>query len=575
MSTVADSTAETGGETEDIRDVPQDAGTRSAIRKAAKEVPEDDWPAASDRDTLISLADDLLHDLSLSRRFLGFAMIALDNAFWRKRFLAVSPDRRLLLLPKCLSDSERCQGTYDSEGLHCAGCGCCVINDLKADAEALGYSVIIAEGTSSALMHVLQGKADAILGVACMDSMHRSFERVTELGVPHQAIPLLTDGCVDTTADLEIIRALLGKQAGEAATAHRSYLPLLRHARSLFEDPEFGEIIATCACPSPDKEADEALMMTDRIARDWLQRGGKRFRPFVTLAAYAAGAHGAEAVSSDVNVKALLGGPVEAVAVAIEALHKASLVHDDIEDGDTHRYGEPTVHEQYGIETAINVGDYLIGLGYRLIARSRESLGAECVADILERLSSAHLQLCCGQGTELWHDGGCELRPVDALQIGALKTAPAFEVALYAGLRAADVPFDTSLLRRFATFVGEAYQVANDLNDWDDDDHKDAAGTDAVAKRPTILRAFALQAKKAAVTEAFETYDGAELSGRLHELYEKLGAFERAEVLYRRLRERSLELSEDIGDTEMQHLMQFLVRSLLPDRSRLTGVHSR
>ena len=49
---------------------------------------------------------------------------------------------------------------------------------------------------------------------------------------------------------------------------------------------------------------------------------------------------------------------VKRMALAIEIFHKASLVHDDIEDDDAVRYGRPTLHQKYGLATAINVGDY-------------------------------------------------------------------------------------------------------------------------------------------------------------------------------------------------------------------------
>jgi hypothetical protein len=52
---------------------------------------------------------------------------------------------------------------------------------------------------------------------------------------------------------------------------------------------------------------------------------------------------------------------------------------------------------QYGVGTAINIGDYLIGLGYRLVSRERRALGAECAGDILDRLADAHQKLAEGQ----------------------------------------------------------------------------------------------------------------------------------------------------------------------------------
>ena len=48
------------------------------------------------------------------------------------------------------------------------------------------------------------------------------------------------------------------------------------------------------------------------------------------------------------------------VAVAVECFHKASLVHDDIEDNDAERYGEPALHSQHGVPVALNAGDLLI-----------------------------------------------------------------------------------------------------------------------------------------------------------------------------------------------------------------------
>ncbi len=57
------------------------------------------------------------------------------------------------------------------------------------------------------------------------------------------------------------------------------------------------------------------------------------------------------------------------------------------------------------IGPAINIGDYLIGLGYRLVNSCRGDLGADVASDIVESMSQAHLQLCDGQGAEMaWRD---------------------------------------------------------------------------------------------------------------------------------------------------------------------------
>src|SRR4029077_3595228 len=187
---------------------------------------------------------------------------------------------------------------------------------------------------------------------------------------------------------------------------------------------------------------------------------------------------------------------IKRTAMSIETFHKASLVHDDIEDDDEFRYGEPTLHRKYGTATAINVGDYLIGLGYRLISRDAATVGADAAADILDRLADAHMKLAEGQGAELlWRDSlDKRLTPLDALKIYALKTSPAFEAAIYSGLRLAGPEHDAAWVGQFSRHLGVAFQILNDLGDWQGDNHsKLLAGGDVLGGRPTVLWALALE----------------------------------------------------------------------------------
>jgi geranylgeranyl diphosphate synthase type II len=564
---------ETGEARDDIKQVPADSATRALIRARAAILADSLGHAAlPGADMLREGAASILSGLGLPREYLGFAMVALDNAFWWGAFSAVPFGRRLLLLPKCLQNRHSCRASIDSVGLHCAGCGGCVIQDLKTRAEDLGYHVIVAEGTSAVVEKVMEGEADAILGVACLDSLEKSFERIADLGVPHQALPLLTDGCQDTTAEVDLLGELIGTYAAGGRLIERSYLPLLRAAQTVFTPEHLTPLLDACNQTPPGDDVSAPLLeATQRIACDFLQRGGKRLRPFIALATYAVARSGFEALGAGADAASLLPRGIRTVAVAFEAIHKASLVHDDIEDRDPFRYGQPTIHQTYGVETAINVGDFLIGLGYRLIASQGPELGADCVADILARLAQAHLQLSSGQGAELMWNGqaSTQLRPVHALQIGALKTAPAFEVALYAGLRAAQVDVADTLLRQYATFVGEGFQVLNDLTDWEEDNaNKGHRGQDVLARRPTILRAFALEAGAGdalddLVTAARASGSGNSVLPQVRTLYHQHGVFEKAHRLYGGLRTRALDLAREIEPPALRELFQFLVRNIL------------
>ena len=123
---------------------------------------------------------------------------------------------------------------------------------------------------------------------------------------------------------------------------------------------------------------------------------------------------------------------VRKVAVAVECFHKASLIHDDIEDDDAQRYGEKTLHEEHGVAVALNVGDLLIGEGYRLLATC--AARAEQKAAMLRIAAEGQRELCRGQGAELcWARHPAPLSSLEVLDIFRKKTAPAFGVALQIG----------------------------------------------------------------------------------------------------------------------------------------------
>ena len=273
--------------------------------------------------------------------------------------------------------------------------------------------------------------------------------------------------------------------------------------------------------------------------------------------------------------------------MAIEAFHKASLAHDDIEDDDMYRYGQETLHRRYGIGTAINVGDYLIGLGYRLVSSGASELGGDVVADVLDSMAGAHIKLCDGQGAEMrWQASGeLELTPIDALKIYALKTSPAFEAALFAGLRMGG-PVDEyqDMIPAFCRHLGVGFQILNDFKDWQgDDDNKLVAGQDALSLRPTLLLALALEAADGPQREELqEILTGrAEDSfriGRLRRIYEDCGVFEKAHALIEKSRARAEALADDVQPDELRQLLYFLVDTVLaeetPDPSIPTAVLS-
>ncbi len=316
----------------------------------------------------------------------------------------------------------------------------------------------------------------------------------------------------------------------------------------------------------------DPIAATEAIAYDFLSKGGKYSRPFITLAAYDALTGSQATLGDGADHASRFSDAVRRTALSIETFHKASLVHDDIEDDDAYRYGDETLHRRFGVPTAINVGDYLIGMGYRLVSREGGALGSAVVADILDNLADAHTKLSEGQGAELmWRDAqDKQLKPIDALKIYALKTAPAFEAALYAGIRlAGSAESYVKAVKQFARNLGVAFQILNDLQDWEGDRHnKLAAGGDVTGGRPTVLWALALEALPAAERQELLDLGGSQRGEeyrlqRVYQLYQQADVFDKAHRLVDKHQERAEAIADEIAPDELRRLFYFLIDTVL------------
>ena len=297
-----------------------------------------------------------LSEVGLPEIHLDYAGVLVNNESWRDALAAVPFHRRLLLMPKCLRVESRCPAPFDEFGLLCKSCGLCSIQDFQAEAERLGYAVLVAEGSALVMAMIQTGQIEAIVGVSCLPVLEKTHPFVEAAAIPAVAVPLLQDDCIDTMVDDDWVWDYIRLEAADAS--RRVDLGGLRDRVAAWFEPAALDAILGPA------EGD-----AERVARDWLGKAGKRWRPFL-----AAAVHGAlvpEASDDRADV-------LRRVAVAVECFHKASLVHDDIEDGDLERYGEPTLPGAHGMAVALNAGDVLIGEGYRLLAES--GLPADAVA---------------------------------------------------------------------------------------------------------------------------------------------------------------------------------------------------
>jgi len=252
---------------------------------------------------------------------------------------------------------------------------------------------------------------------------------------------------------------------------------------------------------------------------------------------------------------------VQKLAVAVECFHKASLVHDDIEDGDTTRYGSPTLHAQHGIPVALNVGDLLIGEGYRLIADC--GAPARRVAQMVQLASEGHRTLCLGQGTELhWmgSDKSTPISPEDVIRIFSQKTAPAFEVALRlaAQYRGADQAIQ-DVLTKYSELLGIAYQIRDDVSDWFGDDAPD----DLDARRPSLILAMTWEKAAGSDRELLQRFCSGDPGGpSWHEivrLTERLGVVDQCQRLLLSYKERAVRELQRLTNGDLRGLLRRVI----------------
>lgn len=190
-----------------------------------------------------------------------------------------------------------------------------------------------------------------------------------------------------------------------------------------------------------------------QLVTDYPLRGGKMMRPSLCIAA-----------------ARMFGASIEAAlhtAVAIELLHNALLIHDDIEDGSEQRRGRPTLHQLHGVPLALNAGDMLTLMAIRPLLDNRSQMGETLALRLIAETERMARECAEGQAIELgWRqDNALEISDADYLEMVLKKTcwlATIFPIRAGA-LIGSHGSADPEAFLRFGFFLGAAFQIQDDL----------------------------------------------------------------------------------------------------------------
>jgi geranylgeranyl diphosphate synthase type I len=247
-----------------------------------------------------------------------------------------------------------------------------------------------------------------------------------------------------------------------------------------------------------DRDASTAglyEMCRYHLGLDGSGSSGKRMRPLLGLLAYAS-------IAGD--YRAALPG-----AAAVELGHNFSLVHDDIEDGDTERRHRPTLWALHGIPQAINAGDMLYTLSRKALHRLTDLGFSDAKVLRLMRLhDDTCLALCEGQYIDIWASERSEPMSVELYfdMIGR-KTAALIAASVEAGaVLATDDEAVIARYRAFGWALGIAFQLNDDLlGIWGEQAITGKEPTDVARHKMTLPVIYALENAGPSDRAALET----------------------------------------------------------------------
>ena len=245
-------------------------------------------------------------------------------------------------------------------------------------------------------------------------------------------------------------------------TATPTAMKALKHARALATVLlDQGDLLARVEARMTEFAGDRFADPGARMVHEHLGTGGKRLRARLALAA----------------CQALGGRPEYAVdwAAAVELLHNASLVHDDIQDGDRTRRGQPALWARYGSAQAINTGDLLLMLPFRLL----RGYPAELQSALVQILAEYAESTARGQIRELALTASSDAGWSDYLRAVSGKTGTLFALPVRGAAELAGLTSDDAIRLALAfTSIGVLYQLQDDLLDLFDAKGRGSRGSD-------------------------------------------------------------------------------------------------
>ena len=197
------------------------------------------------------------------------------------------------------------------------------------------------------------------------------------------------------------------------------------------------------------EKLDSNVPLVKEIASYLVLSGGKRLRPLLTSCSY-------HLLTNDLDKNKKHIG----LAAAVEFIHAATLLHDDVIDESSLRRGVKTTNSIWGNQSSILVGDYLLSRCFEIMVEDGD-------LEILKLLSSTSAKIAQGEVLQLQHKGEADLLEDTYIDIISLKTAALFSAATKTGAcLSGSNEKEKMALESYGKNLGLAFQIADDALDY-------------------------------------------------------------------------------------------------------------
>ncbi len=197
---------------------------------------------------------------------------------------------------------------------------------------------------------------------------------------------------------------------------------------------------------------DSNVPLVQEVAKYLILSGGKRLRPLLTISSFHMVKNGSIEKDNSINHIGL--------AAAVEFIHAATLLHDDVIDESKQRRGKPTANEKWKNKTSVLVGDFLFSRAFQLMTKYGNSNTLKILADTSVIISE-------GEVLELSNDKNLEINEDLYFDVVNAKTASLFSAASQVGaISATNSKTEINALKSFGTNFGMTFQLVDDAIDY-------------------------------------------------------------------------------------------------------------